>query len=196
VELKLVKRRLSLMILAVCLACLLTAGCRGQALRVDSMEAPEAEGTQGLFLEWLRYGGLGQWHPELPPQVGEGIHGLTLLVNGAAEDLWSRGVRKAVFQGFREEGKSTVLEIQRYSFQSEGQAGVYFRTGCSSQPPDSTVRRSCFTTCLLPGDYLSQIMVHWGKDLFDVRYYGRRKEAGLMVQALEKGFVEIACPGG
>lgn len=183
------------LLVGMIIACLSMDGCSGVGNRTGLTKAPEAMGTQDFFLHWLHCGGLDEWRIEQPAQVGVGLQGLTMLVDGAAEDLWSRGVRKVVFQEFLEEDGPKTLEFQRYSFQGTMPAGTYFREACSTVGPDYDVERTCGSSCVLPGDHVTEVFIHWEKEVFDIRFFGKRSEADALVNALKKGFTGTVCPG-
>ena len=168
-------------------------GC-GQGGWGKSVKGKDTQDSEGFFQSLLRAGGLFGWEAEQAPDRGEGIEGMVRLVDGAAEQLWEQGVYKAVFQEFKERGGSNILEFQRYYFREARQANRYVQKGCVAEGRKTSLENwRCASVCIRYGEYLTQVLIRWERDVLDVRFYGHDESAVSFIKKLKRGFVQFAC---
>lgn len=151
--------------------------------RRSSGRMPEELYFQRLLGAW----GLSGWSAESDPEVGEGLEGLTELVDGAADLLWQRGLYRAVFQVYRESGTGGSLEFLRYFFHAGTQARDFWDESCphgAAGPASSSAQTS---SCVRETESMSQVFLLMNQEVLEVRVYGERQARNDLIRRLVSG---------
>jgi hypothetical protein len=167
-------------------------GCSRQTGHRTLESTPQAT-NEIFFAEVLRVAEIGNWRAAYQPQTGEGLEGLTQLVDGAAEQLWQQGVGRAVFQEFTREGGQDALEFQLYLFRAGEQAAGYLQEECREARAFSCSDCGCARACVLAGDFVSQAVVGLGNKVLVVRVHVGREAAGPLLDRLVRASARLGC---
>ena len=131
-------------------------------------------------------GALSGWKAEEEPEVGEGLTGLMRLVDGAAEDLWQRGVSRAEFQSFEGPDEESLLELQRYTFREEAQAIRFREEGCRTGLEMPADRGPEGQACVACGPAWCRALHRRSRQVIEVRFYGDEQSGRAMLARIEK----------
>jgi len=179
----------------VFLACPFLLGCRpacwleqkanGQIRGTPASTGPGSERVESLLPAVSSLG----WAPSEQIQVAKDVEGMTAFVDGAAEILWEKGVRKLAIQCYVGPGTGNSAEALRYEFGAQELARGFWEDNCPGSAGEFQEGRSSPRSCDRSDPALSQAFFWTGGVVLEVRLYGDRasREALLRLLASEFG---------
>jgi len=179
----------------VFLACPFLLGCRPSCWlmqRADGEirgETPASTGPGSDRVESLlpAVSSLG-WRPSEQIQVAKDVEGMTEFVDGAAEILWEKGVRKLAVQSYVGPGTGNSAEAFRYEFVAQELARGFWEENCPGSAGEVQEGRNSPHSCERSDPALSQAFFWTGGVVLEVRLYGDRASREALLRLLASKF--------
>lgn len=149
-------------------ACWLRQKVCGWAAGTDGSSGTESEGLESLMPGSSALG----WSPARQIEVAKDREAMTEFVNGAAEILWQKGVRKMAFQSFGGPRPGDSAEAFQYEFDGQDLARDFWKENCPSPALEYRGGGAPLPACERSDSALTQAFFWTGKAVLEVRLYG------------------------
>ncbi len=163
-----------------------------QAPGAGAHPGPGPQGFESLLPEAAALG----WAPSGRIEVARDVQSMTSFVDGAAEILWEKGVRRMAVQSYGGPGAGDSADAFRYEFAGRDLALDFWKENCPGPAPDPGSDGTRSLSCERSDPSLSQAFFWTDRLVLEVRLYGDAADREALLRLLDSVFQDPAGVAG